>query len=59
VTAVITNIGLAIAPLGTLGIGLALSSLSERQTVAIFAGVAVGLAVWGTLSPSLRHPVVP
>jgi MFS family permease len=59
VTSVITNIGLGIAPLGTLGIGLLLSTVSERETVAVFAGIALVLACWGTLSPSLRHPVVP
>jgi MFS family permease len=58
-TSVITNIGLLVSPVGSLGIGLALAHLTEREAVGIFAGVAVALAVWGTLSPSLRHPVVP
>lgn len=59
VTSVIANIGLLMAPVGSLGIGLALASLTEREAVAVFAAVALALAVWGTLSPSLRHPVVP
>jgi hypothetical protein len=54
VIAVTRNIGLAIAPLGPLGIGLLLATVSARETVAIFAAVALVLAVWGTLSPSLR-----
>lgn len=56
VIAVTRNIGLAIAPLGPLAIGLLLATVSARETVAIFAAVTLGLAVWGTLSPSLRHP---
>jgi MFS family permease len=59
VTSVITNIGLLMAPVGSLGIGVLLANLSEREAVGVFAGIAVTLAVWGTLSPSLRHPVVP
>jgi predicted MFS family arabinose efflux permease len=59
VTSVITNIGLLMAPVGSLGIGLLLAHLTERQAVGVFAGLAFALAVWGTLSPSLRHPVVP
>jgi MFS family permease len=55
VSSVITNIGLAISPVGSLGIGLLLANFSEREAVGVFAVVAFGLAVWGTLSPSLRH----
>ena len=59
VTGVITNIALAVTPLGALGIGLLLANVSERAAVGVFAAIALGLAIWGTLSPSLRHPVVP
>jgi MFS family permease len=59
VTSVITNIGLLMAPVGSLAIGLLLAHLSEREAVGVFAWVAFALAVWGTLSPSLRQPVVP
>jgi MFS family permease len=55
VIAVSRNIGLAIAPLGPLAIGVLLETISERETVAIFAAVALSLALWGTLSPSLRN----
>jgi MFS family permease len=58
VTSVITNIGLAMSPVGSLGIGLLLADLTEREAVGVFAGVALALALWGTVSPSLRHPVV-
>lgn len=54
VMAVTRNIGLAIAPLGPLLIGVLLEHISERETVAIFAVVAFALALWGTFSPSLR-----
>ena len=47
-------IALAIAPLGPLAAGLLLDSVSERLTIAIFAGSGLALAVWGTLSPSIR-----
>lgn len=59
VTSVIANIGLLMSPVGSLGVGLLLAHLAEREAVGVFAGVALALAVWGTLSPSLRHPVVP
>lgn len=54
VIGVITNIGVAVTPLGPLAIGLLLSHASERVTVGSFAALALVLAVWGTLSPSLR-----
>lgn len=54
VMAVTRNIGLAIAPVGPLLIGVLLEHLSERETIAMFVAVAFGLALWGTFSPSLR-----
>ena len=53
--AVRSTISLLIAPLGPLVAGLLLDSTSPRRTVACFVAVAVGLAVWGTLSPALRE----
>jgi len=41
-------------PLGTLGAGLLLDAIGARTTIAAFAGLALCLAVWGTLSPALR-----
>ena len=55
VESVRTNIALLIAPLGPLAAGLLLSSTSERATIGVFAGAAVVLALWGTLSPSIRR----
>jgi Transmembrane secretion effector len=49
-----TIIALLIAPLGPLTAGLLLSSVSARATIAVFAAVGVVLALWGTLSPSIR-----
>jgi hypothetical protein len=54
--AVWSTVALALTPLGPLLAGALLASGSQRATVAVFAASALGLAVWGTLSPSLRHP---
>jgi MFS family permease len=50
-----TAIGLAIAPLGPLVAGLLLDTTSARATIAVFAGFGLVLALWGTLSPSIRR----
>ncbi len=47
-------ISLLIAPLGPLIAGVLISTVSARATIAVFAVVGVVLAVWGTLSPSIR-----
>jgi MFS transporter len=47
-------ISLLIAPLGPLMAGLLLGAVSARATIAVFAGAGILLAVWGTLSPSIR-----
>jgi transmembrane secretion effector len=49
-----STISLLIAPLGPLAAGVLLSAASERATIAVFAGAGFLLAVWGTLSPSIR-----
>jgi MFS family permease len=54
VASVWTTIGLAIAPLGPLVAGLLLDSTSARATIAVFAAVGLVLALWGTLSGSIR-----
>jgi len=51
---VTTFIALLIAPLGPLTAGVLLSTVSARATIAVFAAVGVVLAVWGTVSPSIR-----
>jgi MFS family permease len=48
------NISLLVTPLGPLLAGLLLSAASERAAVAVFTAAGVVLAVWGTLSPSIR-----
>ena len=52
--AVRTTIALGIAPLGPLVAGVLLGASSGRVTVAVFAAFALALAIWGTLSPSIR-----
>jgi hypothetical protein len=49
-----STISLLIAPLGPLGAGLLLGVVSARATIAVFAAFGLVLAVWGTLSPSIR-----
>jgi hypothetical protein len=47
-------ISLLIAPFGPLIAGVLLSTVSARSTIAVFAAAGLVLAVWGTLSPSIR-----
>ena len=47
-------ISLLIAPLGPLTAGVLLSTVSARAAIAVFAATGLVLAVWGTLSPSIR-----
>ncbi len=55
VESVRTTISLLVGALGPLAAGLLLESTSARATVAVFAAVGLGLALWGTLSPSIRQ----
>lgn len=55
VESVRSSISLLVAPLGPLVAGLLLASTSARLTVAVFAAVGLALAVWGTVSRSLRE----
>jgi MFS family permease len=54
VESVRSTIALLIAPLGPLAAGVLLDALSERATIAVFAVFGLALALWGTLSPSIR-----
>ena len=54
VSSVRTVLALAIAPLGPLAAGLLLATGSARATIGVFAVFGLVLAVWGTLSPSIR-----
>jgi hypothetical protein len=49
-----STISLLIAPLGPLAAGALLGAVSARATIAVFAAFGLVLAVWGTLSPSIR-----
>jgi MFS family permease len=49
-----STIALLIAPLGPLIAGFLLAGVSARATIAVFAATGLVLAVWGTLSPSIR-----
>jgi MFS family permease len=54
VNGVTSAIALLLAPLGPPAAGLLLEAVSERATIALFAVCGLVLAVWGTLSPSIR-----
>jgi MFS family permease len=51
---VTSTLALVISPLGPLTAGVMLEAVSARATIAVFAAVGAVLAVWGTLSPSIR-----
>jgi MFS family permease len=55
VESVRSTISRLIEPLGPLTAGVLLSIVSGRATIAFFVAVAVVLAVWATLSPSIRN----
>ena len=54
VESVRTSISLLVGPIGPLAAGVLLEETNARTTVAAFAAVGLGLALWGTLSPSIR-----
>jgi MFS family permease len=54
VESVRSTISLLIAPLGPLAAGALLDATSARATIAFFAVFGLVLAIWGTLSPSIR-----
>jgi uncharacterized membrane protein len=49
-----STISLLIAPLGPLVAGVLLDNVPARAAIAVFAAFGLVLAVWGTLSPSIR-----
>jgi MFS family permease len=55
VSSATTTIAILVMPLGPLAAGFLLDAYSARTTIALFAAIAVVLAVWATLSPSMRH----
>jgi MFS family permease len=54
VSSVARNIALAAMPLGPLAAGFLLGSFSERASLLVFGAIAVAVALWSTLSPSIR-----
>jgi MFS family permease len=54
VESVRTTISLVASPVGPLVAGWLLEHTSARPTVAVFAACGLALALWGTLSPSIR-----
>jgi MFS family permease len=54
VSSVARNIALLAQPLGPLAAGLLLAAFGPRVTVLVLALVCAGLALWSTLSPSIR-----
>jgi predicted MFS family arabinose efflux permease len=55
VESVRSNVSALLLPLGPLLAGFLLESISARATVAVFTAWMLGLAVYGTLSPSIRN----
>jgi MFS family permease len=54
VASVRTTIALLIAPLGPLTAGILIDAVSERAAIGVFAALGLALALWGTLSRSIR-----
>jgi hypothetical protein len=59
VESVRSAIALGVAPLGPLAAGVLVSATSARATIAVFAGLGLVLALWGTLSPAIRDAPSP
>src|SRR6185437_13415162 len=55
VSSVARNTALLAMPLGPLAAGFLLGTASNRETVAVFASIALVVAIWSTLSPSIRN----
>jgi hypothetical protein len=55
VESVRSSIALLIAPLGPLAAGVLLSAAPARAAIAVFAGLGLVLALWGTLSAAIRN----
>jgi predicted MFS family arabinose efflux permease len=54
VVSVQTAIFVTGAPIGSLGAGVLLDTVGAQVTIGAFAAMALALAVWATLSPSIR-----
>jgi MFS family permease len=55
VSSVARNLAQLAAPLGPLVAGLLLAAFSARATMLVLGGIAVAIAVWTSVSPSIRN----
>jgi MFS family permease len=55
VSSATTTIAIVSMPLGPLAAGFLLDAYSPRTVIALFAAGALAIAIWATLSPSMRH----
>ena len=55
VSSATTTIAIVMMPIGPLAAGFLLDAYSPRTTIALFAAGTLVIAVWATLSPSMRH----
>ena len=55
VSSVARNLAQLAAPLGPLIAGLLLGSFSARATMLVLGSIALAVAVWTTVSPSIRN----
>jgi MFS family permease len=55
VSSATTTIAIVSMPLGPLAAGFLLDAYSARTVIALFAAGALAIAIWATLSPSMRH----
>jgi predicted MFS family arabinose efflux permease len=49
-----STISQILIPLGSLTVGLLLSTTTPRATIAVFATTGIAIALWATISPSFR-----
>ena len=55
VSSATTTIAILVMPIGPLAAGFLLDAYSARTTIVLFVAGALVLAIWATLSPSMRH----
>jgi MFS family permease len=55
VTSATTTIAIVMMPIGPLAAGFLLDAYSPRTTIALLAAGTFVIAIWATLSPSMRH----
>jgi MFS family permease len=55
VSSATTTIAIVVMPIGPLAAGFLLAAYSPRTTIALLAAGTFAIAIWATLSPSMRH----